>query len=225
LQAASEGVLKLATSIGRVRDAMQAALEAEPDWFPARSGVVEFYLLAPGLLGGSTAKALETARAATRPEQTRALQARVALQDKQYDTALQALAGVQAPADSALADSVHGWTTAAAFGLVNAGQATRAQPLFERLSRDRPGDARPVFGLARVQAEAGAHQAALQLLAQAAKLQGATELPLDYRAGIAHQALGQTDAARAALQRFVGSGKGNKGNVEDARKRLEQLGT
>jgi tetratricopeptide (TPR) repeat protein len=153
------------------------------------------------------------------------LQARVALQEKQYDVVLQSLAAVQAPADSALADSVNGWTLAAAFGLLNTGQAARAQTVFERLARERPGDARPVFGLARVQSETGAHDAALNLLAQAGKLAGASELPIDYRAGIAHQALGQADAARGALQRFVSSGKGNKGNLDDARKRLEQLGT
>ena len=56
------------------------------------------------------------------------------------------------------------------------------------------------------------------------ELKGAAELPIDYRAGIAHQALGSAEAARAAFKRFVAAGKGSKGNLEDAKKRLEQLG-
>ena len=65
----------------------------------------------------------------------------------------------------------------------------------------------------------------LALYTQAAALQGADTLPLDHRIGIALQQLGRTDAARAALQRFVAAGKGPKANLDDAKQRLAQLGT
>jgi hypothetical protein len=52
----------------------------------------------------------------------------------------------------------------------------------------------------------------------------ADELPLVYRIGIAQQAAGQKDAARESFKRYVAAGKGSKGNLEDAKKRLAELG-
>lgn len=224
VHAATEGMLKLASSIGRVKDALHEALALEPKWYAARGAVVEYYALVPGMLGGSTAKALEIARAAPRPEETRALEARLALQDGKLEAALDALVALQPLADSALAADVDGWARAAAFGLLNKGQHARARSHFERVMRQRPEAAYAPYGLGRVLAETGAPADALTHYEAAAKLKGAAELPIDYRAGIAHQALGSADAARAALRRFVAAGKGSKANLDDARKRLAQLG-
>ena len=49
-------------------------------------------------------------------------------------------------------------------------------------------------------------------------------LPIDYRLGIALQAQGQAEAAKAALARFVAAGRGSNKSLDDARKRLAQLG-
>ncbi|MFN5157411.1 MAG: hypothetical protein ACK5IH_14345, partial [Betaproteobacteria bacterium] len=56
------------------------------------------------------------------------------------------------------------------------------------------------------------------------RLRGASQWPIDYRLGIAQQQLGQREAARASLQRFVDAGRGQKASLEDARKRLTELG-
>jgi hypothetical protein len=61
------------------------------------------------------------------------------------------------------------------------------------------------------------------VLERSAKLKGAERWPIGYRSGIAQQQLGQTDAARVSLQRFVDAGKGQKAALEDAKKRLTQL--
>ena len=58
----------------------------------------------------------------------------------------------------------------------------------------------------------------------ATRLKGSAALPIDYRVGLAHQALGQAEPARAAFTRYVAAGKGSKTSRDDARKRLEQLG-
>jgi len=47
---------------------------------------------------------------------------------------------------------------------------------------------------------------------------------LAWRVGISLQELGRTDAARASFQRFVAAGKGQKASLDDAKKRLAQLG-
>ena len=224
IQAASEGLLKVAGSVGRIRDSLTEALRLEPQWFAARSALMEFYLLAPGFIGGSTAKAAETARAAVTPEQSRVLQARIALQERRFDSVLQMLGDSTTSSDTALAGEARSWVAQAGFGYLNDGQGEKARPVFERLMRERADDPQGPYGLGRVHAEAGAHAQALKLYDHAARLKGAGSLPIDYRVGIAHQALGQADAARAAFGRYVAAGKGSKSSRDDARKRLEQLG-
>ncbi len=70
---------------------------------------------------------------------------------------------------------------------------------------------------------AAGRAAALALLERAGRLKGAERWPIAYRTGIAQQQLGQRDAARASLQRFVDAGKGQKASLDDARKRLAEL--
>jgi predicted Zn-dependent protease len=148
----------------------------------------------------------------------------VALDDGRFDAALAGLYGVQPGADSALADDVTQWTVAAGFGLLAKGQAGQARPVFERLVREQPGQAIGAYGLARVLVEQGALADAVRLYGQSARLKGAADLPVDYRLGLALQAQGQNEAARAALGRFVAAGKGSGKSLDDARKRLAQLG-
>jgi tetratricopeptide (TPR) repeat protein len=219
------GALKIAMSIGRVRAAMGAAVELEPAWFPPRSGLVEFYLQAPALAGGSRQKAREVARAAPRPEQQRALDARIAWHEKQYDAALVSLRSLEREADRALAREVQTWIVLLGFDMLRAGQVDQAKALFERIVAERPGDAHGPFGLARVAARNGAHAQALELFAASEKLRGAAELPIAYRAGISMQELGQLDAARESYRRFIAANRGVKRNLDDARRRLEALGS
>lgn len=224
VHAASAGMMKLAASVGRVKGALQEALALEPQWYAARSAVVEFYALAPGLVGGSIDKAQETARGAPRPEQVRALQARVALQEGPPEAALAALSAIQPGNDSALANDITAWSRAAAFALVNDKQPEKARAYFERAAREQPELAVAPYGLGRVYSDTGAPAEAVKQFELAARLRGAAELPIAYRAGIAQQALGQKEAARESLQRFVAAGRGSKGHLDDAKKRLEQLG-
>ena len=225
VQALSEGMFKAARSAGTVRTALTTANELEPAWYPARGSLVEFYLLAPGMMGGSTAKAAELARAAPTPEQARALEARIAMQERRFDEALKLLMALPARLPPALTEDARNWAVQCALGLTNSGQAVAAQAPLEKLARDHPEHAGPVFALARVRAETGAHEAALPLYEQAAKLRGADNMPLAWRAGISQQQLGRTEAAKASFQRFVAAGKGQKAWLEDAKKRLAQLGT
>ena len=224
VQAMSEGMLKAARSAGTIKTALTQAHSLEPAWYPARSALVEFYLMAPGMMGGSTAKAAELAAAAPVPEQVRALQARVALQDGKAETALSSLTTLLTAPDRELADDVRQWGAQAAFNLVNNGQAAKAQAFFERLTKERPGHAVGPYGLARVRTEAGAFDEAVKLFESSVALKGAETLPIDYRKGIALQQAGRNDAARVAYKSFVATGKGRKSSLDDARKRLEQLG-
>lgn len=224
MHAMSEGHFKALRSAGAVRAALEQALTLEPAWYPARSAVVEFHALAPALLGGSTAKALAVARAAPTSEQARVLEARVALGERQFEVALDALTGLLSAPDTAVARDALEWGAQAGLGLINAGQAAKAQAFFTRVLREQPGQAIGGYGLARVRGELGAPAEALALYQRAAALAGAARWPMDYRIGMMQQQLGRLDDAKASYTRFLATGSGQKSAQSDAKKRLGQLG-
>lgn len=224
VQAMHEGLLKAARSAGTVREALATALELDPAWYPARSALVEFYLLAPGMMGGSARKATELAAAAPRPEQVQALQARVAMGEKRLEAAAQGLARLPPALEHALALDVHAWSVQAGLGLVNEGHAAQAQALLERSLRNRPDDAGAHYALARARGEAGDHAQALKLYEQAATAKGAGAWPVQYQLGLTLEQLGRPGEAKAAYRRHIAAGKGPKNLLDEARKRLEALG-
>lgn len=224
VHAMSEGLFAAARSAGTVREALATAHALEPAWYPGRSALVEFYALAPGMMGGSLDKAGEFARSAPRPEQAAALQARVMLASKNAAEALPRLLALLPVAEPALRADVLEWGTQAGLMLVNDKQAAKAQAWFERLMREYADESAGPYGLSRVKGELGDWPEALALLERSAKLKGAERWPIGYRTGIAQQQMGQIDAARASLQRFVDAGKGQKSALEDAKKRLAALG-
>jgi tetratricopeptide (TPR) repeat protein len=225
VQAMSEGMFKAARSAGTVREALATAHEIEPAWYPARSALTEFYAGAPGIMGGSSAKAAELARSAPRPEQSRLLEARIAMFDKRFDDAVSAFMALPAVMEPATADDARTWAAQCVLAMVNAGQAAKAQSLAEKMAREHTEQAAPAYALGRLRGEAGEHEASLRLFEQATALKGADAWPLGWRIGIAQQALGRKEAARAAFARFISAGKGSKNALDDAKKRLEQLGT
>jgi hypothetical protein len=223
VQAMNEGMLAAARNAGTVREALATAHALDPAWYPGRSALVEFHVAAPGMMGGSLSKAGELACSAPRPEQAAALQARILIADKKAAEALPRLQALLPVADPALRADVLQWGTQAGLGLVNNGQAAQAQAWFERLLREYPDESAGAWGLARVKGELGDWAGALPLFERSGKLKGGDRWPVAYRVGMAQQQLGQLDAARASLQRFVDAGKGQKASLDDARKRLAEL--
>lgn len=76
----SLGIVKALTRVGRVRDAILRAVELDPQLYAARNAPVQFYLVVPGVAGGSVAR-----RASARqPEHAKWLLALVAVAQKDY---------------------------------------------------------------------------------------------------------------------------------------------
>ncbi|MBI5257885.1 MAG: tetratricopeptide repeat protein [Burkholderiales bacterium] len=224
IHAMSQGLMKVVGNVTRVKTALVRAMELEPQWYLARSAVVEFYLQAPAIAGGSSARAAEVAKAAARPEQAHVLEARVAIKEERYDAAVAQLAQVKPGTDTAVADDALQLWISAGIGLLGKGQREQARAVFEGLMKDQPDSAAGPYGLARLHTEAGNFTEAVALLEQCARLKGADRLPLDYRMGIALQGQGKAEAARSAFSRFVAHGRGSRNALEDARKRIAQLG-
>ena len=220
----SQGMLKIVANVGRVKHALEKAVDLAPQWYIGRGALVEFYAQAPSVVGGSMAKAREVARAAAVPDQTRVLEAGLAIKEDHFDQALDLLAQVKPGKDAALDGDLRQWWLAAGIGLLGDGKHDAARAAFERLARQQPEYAAGPYGLGRLAFETGAPAESIKLYEQCARLKGADRLPLDYRIGLAQEALGRTDAARASYSRFVAGGRGARRSLEDAKKRLAQLG-
>ena len=224
VQSMSQGMMKIIANVGRVKHALEKAVELAPQWYIGRGALVEFYAQAPSVVGGSMAKAREVARAAAVPDQARVLEASLAIEEDHFEQALAQLAEVKPGKDAALDGDLRQWWLSAAVGLIGGGKHEAARSALERLAREQPDQAAGPYGLGRLAFETGNPAEAIKLFEQSARLKGADRLPLDYRIGLAQQALGRNEAARASYTRFVAGGRGAHRSLEDARKRLAQLG-
>jgi tetratricopeptide (TPR) repeat protein len=226
VHAMSQGMMKAAMKAGQIRDGFQKAVELDPQFYAARNGLVQFYLLAPGIVGGSVSKAQEVARAAAakQPEHAKVLLAFVSLNQKKLADVERELAAVKPGADKELIGDINALWVALGFEYLNDKQTPKARALFERFTKERPEVAVVHYGLARALTDAAAYDAAIAELELASRLDGARDLPVDYRLGVALQAKGEREKARAALSRFVAAGKGGSKNLDDAKKRLAELG-
>jgi len=226
VHAMSQGMMKAAMKAGRIRDAFQKAVEIDPQFYAARNGLVQFYLLAPGIAGGSVSKAREVAQAAAprQPEHAKVLLAFVALNQKKLADAERELGSVKAGADKELIDDVNAVWVGIGFEYLNDKQTAKARALFERFAKERPDAAIVHYGLGRALTDSAAWDAAIAELELASRLEGGKDLPVDYRLGIALQGKGERDKARTVLSRYVSAGKGNPKNLDDAKKRLAELG-
>ena len=224
-QALSQGMLKAMGSVGRVRDELARAVELDPLLYAARNALVQFYLVVPGIAGGSTAKAREIAMAASarQPEHAKLLIALVDIGQKKHDQAETGLATVRAGDDKELAADVAEVWAQLGFTYLNEKKDAKARTVFERMVIDRPNSPRGHYGLGRVLTDSGQFDQAIAAFERAAALDRAAGLPIDYRAALAYQAKGDRDKARVLLTRFVAAGKGSAQNIDDAKKRLAQM--
>ena len=84
-------VLQQASLAGKVKRQFERASELDPDDLEARFGLIEFYLRAPGLMGGSVAKAKEQAAEVRRRDslQGHRAAARIVEYGRRFDAALE----------------------------------------------------------------------------------------------------------------------------------------
>jgi len=226
VQAISEGFVTAAFGVGRIRDAFAKALELDPAFYDARSGLVQYYLYVPGIAGGSVAKAREIAQAAAprQPEHARLLNALILQYEEKLPEAERVLAGVQPGTDRELVDDLRDQWLGIGFDWLQHKEPGKARAIFERVAKEKPDEARAHYGLARALADELQWDASIAALERAAALPGRDELPIDYRLGLAWQAKGDPVRARAAFTRYVGSVEPNPKNLEDAKKRLADMG-
>jgi len=226
VQILSQGMLKAALGIGRVRDEFTQALALDAGYAPARSGLVQWYLMVPGLAGGSVSKAREIAQAEVQraPAYGKVLTAMILAFDNKPADAERQLAGLQSGGDLELADELREQWLTVGFAYLQDKQVANARSVFERLVQDRPDQPDGHYGLGRALTEQQQWDAAIAELQRAAALPGHEAYPIDYRLGVACQGKGDNTQARAAFVRYLSAPGANRPNIDDAKRRLADLG-
>lgn len=222
--AAMSGGLMAAMKYGsQIKDLFMKAVELEPANFEARRDLTQFYLQAPGIVGGSVKKAEEqvAAHAKINPQQARLLDLDVRIFQKEWDAAEQLLASLGGHDDASRAAARPAMANLG-FALINANQAERARKHFEKSIAQQSDYAPFHFGLGRALFEAKQIDAAIVSLERSTELDPA--IGAQYRLGIAYQLKGDKPRAISNLEAFLNVKPPRTGKAaDDARQRLEAL--
>jgi tetratricopeptide (TPR) repeat protein len=222
--AASAGMsagLKLA---GSVKDMYVKAVELDPRHFEMRRDLNQFYLHAPGFVGGSVRKALDNSAEFAKIDAHKAsiLRADIHLYEKQYDMAEALLNGITAAKDAELSDAVRAAHFRLGLALIEGGDAGRAQRIFERQITQDARDANAHLGLGRALLEQKAWDAAIAAFERALQLDPASRV--HYRLALAYQGQGDKLRATKNFQQFLLYAPQGKA-ADEARKRLDEMRT
>ena len=136
----------------RVRAEFERTVELDPSNIGAREGLVTFYIQAPGVMGGSIAKAREQADAIAKISPMRGHFARASIAGNQKDAAT-VEREFRAAADES-PDSVAAATTLANF-LANSNRGDEAFVVVDRYLAHHPGDLLATFWIGRLAAVTG----------------------------------------------------------------------
>lgn len=221
--AMSGGMMAAMKYGGQIKELFAKAVETDPSNFEARRDLVQFYLQAPGVVGGSVSKAQEQAGAHARinAQQAKILELDIHIYRKEWDQAEKMVGQIAGP-DEAARNAARSATANLGFALINANEMARAQRVFEAALKQQPDSAVFHFGMGRVLLESKQIDAAISALERASALDAA--IGAQYRLGIAYQLKGDKQRAISNLERFLDVKPPRTGKAaDDARQRLEQL--
>ena len=221
--AMSGGVMSAMKYGGKIKDLFAKAVELDPKNFEARRDLMQFYLQAPGLVGGSVAKAQEQAEAHGKVNvmQGKLLELDVKLYKKEWDAAEQIVNQWKAT-DEDSRGALRSATSSLGFSLLNASEAERARKWVRarscRLTRSR------AFPFRTGACTAGQQKSGRRHHRFGTRRATGPDCRAHYRLGIAYQLKGDKPRATRNLEKFLDVKPPRAGKAaDDARQRLELL--
>ena len=218
------GVMSAIGYAGDMRNAFLKAVELEPRNMDARFSLLQFYMMAPGIMGGGTSKA-EALAAQTTALSAEAGKIMTGMLDLAADRVAKAEAGVMAMrvgADDELNERQKGLMASVGNKHLmekKFGDAERV--LREALKRFPDGETAPYL-LVRVQQEQGKHREAVAALEPL--LAKHAHARLHYRMGQSLQALGDKARAASAFEKALALRSGLSGKqISDAQSQVSAL--
>jgi tetratricopeptide (TPR) repeat protein len=207
---------------GKVRESFAEAVALEPSRYEFRRDLNQFYLLAPGIVGGSVRKAAESSADFARHSAAHSslLLAEVHIYKKEFERAEALLASVSPGTDAHLRADLDLTLRSLGNAWLAAGQAERAEELFERQITPNGNVPSAYLGLGRAQLALQKVDAAMASLEKALSLDPA--LPAHYPLGLAYEAKGDKTKAMSALRLYLAKHP-NGAWASEARNRLQAL--
>ncbi len=189
------GVMSAISYVSKIKDSFRTAVELDPKNFSARGSLPQFYLQAPGFVGGSTSKAhdliVETIK--INPSAGALLQANFDLYEKNFERAASATLAVNTDANPVLARQQRKLLSNLGRTYINNNRLADAEKIYTEMSQRFPDSAAAYFGLGKSILEQGKAKEAIPHLEKSLSLEVASGTY--YRLGKAWQAL--TDKTKA----------------------------
>lgn len=197
------GVMSAITYVGKIRDAFKKAIELDPNNFSARSSLMQFYLQAPGFVGGGTdkAKALIIETIKFSPAAGALLQASLDLYEDNFDRASSTALAVNTANAEPLAKHQRNVLSNIGHALVNNKKMQEAEKIFRELCNRFPESALGFYGMGKVLLEQGKAKDAIPHFEKSVVLDASANA--FYRIGKAWQNLGDKVKAIAAFEKAL----------------------
>lgn len=219
------GVMSAMGYAGTIRDSFKKAVELDPRNLDARFSLLQFYMMAPSIMGGGTGKAeaLAAQTATVNPEAGKLMQAMLVLADGKVAKAEADTIAVRPGTDEEMLDRQEAQLTNIGMKYVMDKKYTEAERVFRDTLKRFPDSENASYGIARAQQEQGKHREALATFEQV--LVKLSKPHVHYRIAQSLQALGEKTKAAAeyekALAAKTGLPKKMRSDAEDQLKTLK----
>ncbi|MFL6660191.1 MAG: tetratricopeptide repeat protein [Massilia sp.] len=224
-KAMNGGVMSAISYAGTMRDAFKKAVELDPRNTDARFSLLQFYTMAPGIMGGgsSKAEALTASTLALNPESGKLMQATLALSDGKLAKAEADALAVRPGADDELLERQQDLLINIGMKQLSDKKYAEADRIFRDTQKRFPDNEDAPYWSARVQQEQGKHREAVAAFEQV--LIKTPKPYVHYRMAQSLQALGDKPKAMAAYEKALsfksGLNKKMRGDAEDQLKTLK----
>jgi tetratricopeptide (TPR) repeat protein len=203
VKAMSAGMMAGMRYAGNVREAFKTAVELDPQNMDARFSLMTYYMQAPGIVGGGSAKAqaLAAQTAQVNPEAGKLMMARLDAADDKLAKAEAAALAMPVSANEAIADGQRDLLNNLAYKYLGDKKYADSDRLYRETHKRFPDSEGAVYGMARVQQEQGKHREAIAGFEQMIGMN--PRATAYYRIGQSQQALGEKAKALAAFEKAL----------------------
>ncbi len=198
-------ILAAMGSVGKIKDAFKKAVELDPKSISARYSLMQFYVMAPGIAGGSTskAKAIAAETAQFSPEAGKLMQAQLDMAEKETAKAEAAALSANAGSNEFLIKQQRGLISNLGFKYLEEKKYADSERLFHEVQKRFPDHDIGLYGQARVLQEQGKHAAAIALLEKANGVAAVPRARNYFRLGQSLQATNDKSKAVAAYEKAL----------------------
>ncbi len=218
------GIMSSLGSLGKIRDAFKKAVELDPKNLDARFSLLEYYLQAPGFMGGgsSNANALVAQTQVVSPAAAKLMQASIDVGDKEFakaETAVQ----TALPADAGdLQERQRGVMMALGTSYVQAKKSADAMRIFVEVQKRFADSAQGFYGAARTLQEQEKYAEAVAQFEKALAIK--PNAGTHYRMAQALQSLDDKTRAIASFEKALAfKPELSKKQREDAQDQIKSL--